>query len=260
MTLPAQRCNRRHAMALASAWLGAVASPLAMAQSGVITNEIWQDTQRQRPVPVRIRWPQGVAPANGWPAVIYSHGLRDVVFALDEIARRKTIDKAWRFVRSDAVGMAGHSYGGHTTLGADGQTFPGHPGIKEPRMAALIALSPTRPARGDASQAYAAVTQPTPCITGTRDDDVLGNKATPARRAAVFDALPRGNWAMLLLKDADPMTFTGKTGRDAGVLPREAVTTQLQPQHHALTARMSTDWRRAHLVGESSTKNAPSAA
>ena len=176
--------------------------------------------------------------------------LEDVVFALDEIIRKKAIDKAWRFVRTDGVGVAGHSFGALTTLGVGGQSYPGYPGNKESRIAALIALSPTLPVIGDSKRAFASVTQPTLCITGTRDDDVVGNGATPDRRAAVFGALPAGNKAMLLLNDADHMTFGGVTGRAAGILPREAVTTQLQPQHHALVARISTDWWRAHLLGD----------
>ena len=106
--------------------------------------------------------------------------------------------------------------------------------------------------------------QPTLCITGTRDDDVVGNGATPDKRAAVFGALPQGNKAMLLLKDADHMTFGGRSdnstpdrggqGRAAGILPREAVTSQLQPQHHALVARISTDLWRAHLMDDGQAK------
>ena len=55
---------------------------------------------------------------------------------------------------------------------------------------------------------------------------------------------------MLLLKNADHMTFGGVTGRVAGIWPRETVTAQLQPQHHELVARISTDWWRAHLMGD----------
>ena len=73
--------------------------------------------------------------------------LQDVVFVLDDIAGRKTMDKAWRDVRTDGVGMAGHSFGAHTTLGVGGQLYPGTASIKEPRIAALLALSPTLPAR-----------------------------------------------------------------------------------------------------------------
>ena len=313
--------NRRQALAAA---LGFVATPMAFAQTPAYADDTWQDLVRQRTVPVRIRWPQGSAPASGWPVVIYSHGLggsreggdvwgsawaaaglvvvhlqhagsdidavrgvassfrdraalrsvgsadqllarlQDVVFTLDEMTRRKMVDKAWRDVRLDAVGMAGHSFGAHTTLGAGGQAYPGHPGIKEPRITALIALSPTLPARGDAVQAFAAVKKPTLCITGTRDDDVVGNNATPEKRAAVFGALPQGNKAMLLLKDADHATFGGRSvniatdrggqGQAAGILPREVLTAQLQPQHHALVATISTDWWRAHLMGDAGVK------
>lgn len=309
--------NRRQTITTVAAL---IATPTAFAQTPAYADDTWQDLRRQRAVSVRIRWPQGTAPASGWPVVIYSHGLggsreggdvwgtawasaglvvvhlqhvgsdldaardvasslsdkaalhklgsadqllarlQDVLFALDEIARRKTIDKSWRFVRDEAVGLAGHSFGAHTTLGVGGQSYLNHPGIKEPRIAALIALSPTLPARGDAVQAFAAVTQPTLCITGTRDDDVVGNNATPEKRAAVFGALPQGNKAVLLLKDADHTTFGGKSvntaldrggqGQAAGILPREVLTAQLQPQHHVLVASISTDWWRAHLMGD----------
>lgn len=303
--------NRRQALVAAA---GCMAASRTFAQTPRYTDETWQDPRRQRAVPVRIRWPQGVAPAEGWPVVMYSHGLggsraggevwgqawtdagfvvlhlqhqgsdidavrdaggglrdraalrsigsadqlsarlQDVVFALDEIARRKTVDKSWRFSRADSVGMAGHSFGAHTTLGVGGQAYPGHPGRREPRIAALIALSPTLPARGDGVQAFAAVSQPTLCITGTRDDDVVGNKATPDKRAAVFAALPAGRKAMLLLKDADHMTFGGGTGNAAGILLREAVTSQLQAQHHALVARITADWWRTHLMDDAPAK------
>ena len=181
--------------------------------------------------------------------------LQDVVFVIDEVARRKNdaraADIAWRSVRASAVGVAGHSFGAHTTLGVGGQTYPGNPGLKDPRIAALIALSPTLPMAGDAKRAFAGITVPTLCLTGTLDADVVGNGATPERRAGVFAALPPGNKAMLLLQDADHMTFGGITGRAASILPRQPVTSQLQPLHHALITRVTTDWWRAHLMADS---------
>jgi predicted dienelactone hydrolase len=154
-------------------------------------------------------------------------------------------------VRPSAVGVAGHSFGAHTTLGVGGQSYPGHAGKKDPRVAALIALSPSLPVRGSAAQAFAAITAPTLCITGTLDGDVLGNGATPDRRAAVFGALPAGNKAMLLLADADHMSFGGgATERESSILPREALPRSLQSQHHALAARVTADWWRAHLMAD----------
>ena len=314
----APRPNRRQVLASA---LGFAATPLGYsqvpAQPVPYVDETWQDARRQRAVPVRIRWPSSLAPADGWPVVIYSHGLGgsraggevwgsawaaagflvlhlqhagsdfdavmqalvksrsraglqevasaqqllaridDVVFAIDEIARRKNddraIDKAWRFVRTDGVGVAGHSFGAHTALGVGGQAYPQRGALREPRIAALVAFSPTLPAAGDAVRAFTAIQRPTLCLTGTRDDDVIGNGATADKRAAVYGALPAGHKAMLLLKDADHMTFGGGRG-EAGqgqMRPREAATIQLQPQHHALVAMITTDWWRAHLMGDS---------
>ena len=187
----------------------------------------------------------------------------DVVFAIDEVARRKSFDKAWRFVRTDGVGVAGHSFGAHTTLGVGGQAYPSRDTLREPRIAALAVFSPSLPGTGDAAQAFAAVQRPILSLTGTRDDDVIGNGSTADKRAAVYSALPAGNKAMLLLKDADHMTFGGGRGAersawgdaDSGRLrPREAITTQLQAQHQALVARISTDWWRAYLLGNAEAK------
>ena len=185
--------------------------------------------------------------------------LQDVVFALDELARRhgnasRGTDKRWAAVRPDAVGLSGHSFGAHTALSVGGQSYPAFGGIREPRIAALIAFSPTLPAAGDAQKAFAGIVRPTLCVTGTRDDDVLATGATPDKRAGVFAALPAGSKAQLVLKDADHMTFGGQTGRAASILPREAVTERLQAQHHALAASITTDWWRANLYGDTAAK------
>jgi predicted dienelactone hydrolase len=181
--------------------------------------------------------------------------LEDVVFALDELARRQAAGNGrWARVRADAVGMSGHSFGAHTTLGMAGQRYPGHPGFVEPRLAAFIAFSPTLPAMGDAAQAYERLTRPMLCVTGTRDDDVVGVGATPERRIGVFDALPAGRKARLVLEDADHMTFAGQTGRAAEIVPRAAVTRELQARHHALVAELTADWWRAQLLDDAEAK------
>ena len=80
-----------------------------------------------------------------------------VVFAIDEVARRKSFSTAWRFVRTDGVGVAGHSCGAHTTLGVGAQAYPSRDTVRETRIAALAVFSPSLPATGDAAQAFAAV-------------------------------------------------------------------------------------------------------
>ncbi|MFZ4480605.1 MAG: alpha/beta hydrolase family protein, partial [Rhodoferax sp.] len=177
--------------------------------------------------------------------------LRDVTFALDEIARRHAVQlERWGSVRPVEVGLCGHSLGAHTTLGMAGQRYAGFEGMTEPRMAAFIAFSPSLPEAGDARRAFDRMRRPMLCLTGTRDADVAGINATPERRAAVFDALPAGNKAQLVLEDADHMTFAGQTGRAVEIVPREQVTRDLQPTHHALVASITTDWWRATLMGD----------
>jgi dienelactone hydrolase len=179
----------------------------------------------------------------------------DVGFALDEIGRRQQASAGrWAAVNPKQIGLAGHSFGAYTAFGMAGQRYPGTglaQGVIEPRLAAFIALSPTVPATGDAALAFAQITRPMLCITGTLDNDVVGNGATPERRRAVFAALPTGiNKAQLVLKDADHMTFAGQTGRAVEILPRVQVTRDLQTAHHTLVARITTDWWRAALLGD----------
>lgn len=174
--------------------------------------------------------------------------LRDVGFALDEIGRRHAAGQGqWRQVRPTRAGMAGHSFGAHTTMGMAGQRYGGFDGINEPRLASFIAFSPTVPAMGSAERAFERLSRPLLSITGTLDADVVGVGATPERRMAVFAALPPGNKAHLVLQDADHMTFGGQSGRAAEIVPREAITRELQPAHHARVAAITTDWWRATL-------------
>ncbi len=179
----------------------------------------------------------------------------DVGFALDDIGRRQHAGVGrWAAANTNQIGLAGHSFGAYTAFGMAGQRYPGTglaQGVNEPRLAAFVALSPTVPATGDAAFAFAQITRPMLCITGTLDADVVGNGATPERRRAVFAALPPGiNKAQLVLKDADHMTFAGQTGRAVEIMPRVQVTRDLQMAHHALVARISTDWWRATLLGD----------
>lgn len=177
--------------------------------------------------------------------------LRDVGFALDEIGRRHAAgDDRWGMARPAQVGLSGHSFGAHTTIGMAGQRYPAFDGIAEPRIASFIAFSPTVPVLGSAERAYERLTRPLLAITGTRDADVVGVGATPERRMAVFAALPPGHKAHLVLLDADHMTFAGQTGRAAEIVPREAITRTLQPAHHALVAAITADWWRATLMND----------
>ena len=181
--------------------------------------------------------------------------LRDVRFALDELGRRKANSEGqWASVQAERVGLSGHSFGAHTTLGMAGQRYAGFEGMIEPRLAAFMAFSPSMPATGDAARAFERITRPTLCLTGTRDSDVADTGANPERRKAVFAALPPGAKSQLVLNDADHMTFAGQTGAAVEIIPRAAVTRELQAAHHAAIAAISTDWWRTHLLNDRAAK------
>lgn len=182
--------------------------------------------------------------------------LQDTAFVLDQIGRRHAArQERWSQVRPTAVGMSGHSFGAHTTLGMAGQRYVGHDGVQEPRLASFIAFSPSVPVLGDASQAFERLIRPVLSITGTRDQDVVGNGATPERRMAVFAALPPGGKGHLVLEDADHMTFGGQDGRVAEILPRDTAARTRQPRHHALLAAITTDWWRATMQDDAAARS-----
>jgi len=79
---------------------------------------------------------------------------------------------------------------------------------------------------------------------------MVGVGATPARRMAVYGALPATGKAHLVLQDADHMTFAGQTGAAVEIVPRLQATRDLQDHHHAMTAGITTDWWRATLSGD----------
>ena len=330
----------RRRLCLAALLGCALPFPAALTRAGTaeVTDEVWLDPERQRQIPVRVRWPDGAAHPGARPVLLFSHGLggsvdggtvwgeawaaagfvvlhlqhpgsdlaalrtvassfrdqralraaaspaqllarlRDVGFVLDEIGRRhaaahwstfvqagcgasllgtarRCADGRWATVRPTQVGLSGHSFGAHTTLGMAGQRYPGFEGITEPRLASFIAFSPTAPMLGDASLAFERITRPLLCITGTRDADVAGVGASPQRRMAVFGFLPSGSKAQLVLQNADHMTFGGQGGRAVEIIDRVQVTRELQARHHALVAAISTDWWRATLQDDAAARD-----
>lgn len=194
----------------------------------------------------------------------------DVRFVLDEIARRQAVgEPALQRLRLDAVGMAGHSFGAHTTLALAGQDYG--PGVgaamrdARPRAFAAFSPSPGRRDAGAASRSFGGITRPMLCLTGSLDGDPLSlapgsqdRAGQGAWRRAVYDALPPGAKAELWLEAADHMSFGGQDWRPGGAFVRRtAEATRAQaPRHDALIESTSTAWWRAHLLGDTIAREA----
>jgi dienelactone hydrolase len=172
----------------------------------------------------------------------------DMRFVFDELTRRAQRGEApWSRVRLDAIGAAGHSFGAVTVQTLAGQRFG------DPRFRAFAAFSPS-PGQGVVKDDLALTTRPFLALTGSHDSDALGRGLGGADRAAVFDALPRGQRALLWLDRADHMTFGGNAHQPLrarwGLLKRDEAAVQREPRHHALIAALTAQWWRAHLLGD----------
>lgn len=170
--------------------------------------------------------------------------LQDLRFAIDELQRRATAGEApWARIRADAIGVAGHSFGALTTQAVAGQRYPGVGGLSDPRPKAFVALSPSLPigVKLSPGEAFADVVRPFFALTGSRDASPIQRNGADAQRAAVYDALPPGQRALLWLQGADHRTFGG--GHVERVLVPE-------DRYTVLIARATAAWWRWHLLGD----------
>ena len=186
----------------------------------------------------------------------------DLSFMLDETERRARADEApWRDMQPGVVGVAGHSFGAHTTLAVAGQRYPAPGSLADARPRAFVALSPSSPAASRISllQSFGGIVRPMLAITGSLDGDPFGSYDGGEPRAAVFEGLPAGRRALLWLDGADHMTFGGvRPGsvRDFGPFRRKGMARSLEPAHHAMVARITTLWWRAQLLGDETARAA----
>ncbi len=187
----------------------------------------------------------------------------DVRFVLDEVSRRhRGGDGRWAGVPLDAIGMSGHSFGAHTVCLVAGKRYPVDTAAwVDARPRAFIAFSPTpTPGRLTPAEQFGGVTRPFLVLTGSLDGDPFGRYRGGATRWQVFEALPAGAKAGLWLDGADHFTFAGQRGlprRLGGLGEREAEAVAREPAHHALLARLSTQWWRSRLLGDAAALQPP---
>jgi len=140
------------------------------------------------------------------------------------------------------VGMSGHSFGAVTTQAVSGQSFgEGRVDLRDHRIRAAIAFSPSSPRHGDPERAFARVEIPWLLMTGTADVAAIGN-TTVASRLAVFPALPPGGSYELVLDGAEHSAFTDRQ------LPGDSA--PRNPNHHRAILAISTAFWDAWLRGD----------
>ena len=132
--------------------------------------------------------------------------VQDVSFAIDHLA-------TWSSpcpVDTNAIGMAGHSFGAVTSLKMAGVQAGNGKTYTDPRIKAAVYLSPGRylglvPAR----EAYSGVKIPGMIFTGSLDSDQIIN-STPEDRAANFDFISAPEQYLIFYEGAAHQTFGGR--------------------------------------------------
>ena len=170
----------------------------------------------------------------------------DVRFVLDRLTALNTAEASLP-VRLDLahVGLAGHSFGAHTTLATIGQRFAGvGPSRADPRIRAAIAMSAPVP-KLLTPATYADVKTPVFHLTGTRDNSPIGDTSSADRRVP-FDRITQAPELLLTLQDGDHMVFSGRPslGRDRA----------WDARHHALILAGTTAFWEAFLKDDPSAR------
>jgi len=132
-----------------------------------------------------------------------------------------SIDERLAGVTLDAehVGVAGHSFGGWTTLATAGVSSQllGKSHWQDPRPRAFIALSPPGPSGEPNAGNYAACTRPMLVMTGSNDTQPAflskpGGENGPAWRRQSFDLLPAGDKLLAWFEGARHCTYSAGAG------------------------------------------------
>jgi len=192
---------------------------------------------------------------------------RDVHFVLNELANRQRAgDALLQRLDLQAIGVAGHSFGAHTSMAVAGQRFAREgAALADPRPRAFAAFSPSPGQHDDPRGAFADIRRPVLCLTGSLDADALSLASPRGREAAeradrghwrraVFDALPAGDKAELWLEGADHATFAGSAPAPGRTRPPAAL--EGAAHHDALIAQTTTLWWQAQLQDDERARDA----
>lgn len=110
------------------------------------------------------------------------------------------------------IGVGGHGYGAFTTALAGGaRTYPGATSYADPRVKAIVAMSPQGPSEtfGLTTESWKDVRIPTLFMTGTNDRGASDSE-TPEWRRQAFELVPAGDKWLVVLENASNASFTGR--------------------------------------------------
>jgi len=149
---------------------------------------------------------------------------QDVSFAIDELTRLNSTNSVWRGkLDLQRLGVAGHSFGAHTTLAVAGAVYSGWSSATatDSRVRAVIPMSAPLPANKSRLEVvYAGVKIPCLHLTGTEDDSPIGNTKASERRLP-FDHSRHSDQFLITFTGGDHAIFGGRERRIGGTQDAE---------------------------------------
>lgn len=141
------------------------------------------------------------------------HRVSDVSFAIDELMRINAQSESPLFekINSQAIGMAGHSYGGWTAMAVAGQrSGPKEIILTESRIKAAVAMSAPVPASSkERDRSFMDIKIPVFIMTGTLDNCPLGETSARERRI-VYDKTTNSKTCFVTFNGANHFSFGGR--------------------------------------------------
>lgn len=159
----------------------------------------------------------------------FRNRVRDITLILDELDTLETRYPELRGkIDREKIGIGGHSYGAHTSMLAAGvRTFPGPVTYADPRVKAIVAMSPQGPSdvRGLTRESWTELRAPALFLTGTEDNGVSELETYEWRRNA-YELAPAGDKWLLVIEGARHGTFTGRADAFIEAIARESAAEQ----------------------------------
>ena len=161
----------------------------------------------------------------------FANRVADIKFILDSIPLiEERFPELKGKIDTTRIGVGGHSLGALTAMLIGGvRTYPGPRSYADPRVKAVVAMSPPGPREswGLTRESWTELRVPAMYMTGDRDQGI-DESETPEWRKQAFELSPAGDKWFAMISGAGHLAFTGRLG----VMPAEVgpvVTTPEMP-------------------------------